>query len=64
LRLAIEEFSAKVRTGPPIDDAEDLAFPTWAGVLPLEMKAGEAIGDPKLEPKREVPRYVRHYSRQ
>jgi nitroimidazol reductase NimA-like FMN-containing flavoprotein (pyridoxamine 5'-phosphate oxidase superfamily) len=64
LRVAIEEFSAKVRTGPPIDDAEDLAFPTWAGVLPLEMKAGEAIGDPKLEPKREVPRYVRHYSRQ
>jgi hypothetical protein len=64
LRVAIEEFSAKVRTGPPIDDAEDLAFPTWVGVLPLEMKAGEAIGDPKLEPKREVPRYVRHYSRQ
>lgn len=63
LRVAIEEFSAKVRTGPPIDDAEDLAFPTWAGVLPLEMKAGEAIGDPKLEAKREVPPYVRHYSR-
>jgi uncharacterized protein len=63
LRVAIEEFSAKVRTGPPIDDAEDLAFPTWAGVLPLEMKAGEAIGDPKLEPKQEVPPYVRHYSR-
>jgi nitroimidazol reductase NimA-like FMN-containing flavoprotein (pyridoxamine 5'-phosphate oxidase superfamily) len=63
LRVAIEEFSAKVRTGPPIDDAEDLAFPTWAGVLPLEMKAGGAIGDPKLEPKREVPPYVRHYSR-
>ncbi len=63
LRVAIEEFSAKVRTGPPVDDAEDLAFPTWAGVLPLEMKAGGAIGDPKLEPKREVPPYVRNYSR-
>jgi nitroimidazol reductase NimA-like FMN-containing flavoprotein (pyridoxamine 5'-phosphate oxidase superfamily) len=63
LRVAIEEFSAKVRTGPPIDDAEDLAFPTWAGVLPLEMKAGEAISDPKLEPVREVPAYVRNYSR-
>jgi hypothetical protein len=63
LRVAIEEFSAKVRTGPPIDDAEDLAFPTWAGVLPLEMKAGEAIGDPKLEPKREVPEYLRNYVR-
>jgi len=35
LRVPIEEFSAKVRLGPPIDDAEDLAFPTWAGVIPL-----------------------------
>jgi hypothetical protein len=63
LRVAIEEFSAKVRTGPPIDDAEDLAFPTWAGVLPLEMKAGEAIRDPKLEPERDVPEYLRNYVR-
>jgi nitroimidazol reductase NimA-like FMN-containing flavoprotein (pyridoxamine 5'-phosphate oxidase superfamily) len=63
LRVPIEEFSAKVRTGPPIDDAEDLAFPTWAGVLPLEMKAGEAIRDPKLEPLREVPEYLRNYVR-
>jgi uncharacterized protein len=63
LRVPIEEFSAKVRTGPPIDDAEDLAFPTWAGVLPLEMKAGEAIRDPKLEPERDVPEYLRNYVR-
>ena len=63
LWVPIEEFSAKVRTGPPVDDAEDLAFPTWAGVLPLEMKAGEAIRDPKLESKREVPLYLRNYSR-
>jgi nitroimidazol reductase NimA-like FMN-containing flavoprotein (pyridoxamine 5'-phosphate oxidase superfamily) len=63
LRVAIEEFSAKVRIGPPIDDAEDYPFPTWAGVLPLEMKVGEAIDDPKLEPKREAPPYVRNYSR-
>src|ERR1039458_6239060 len=33
MRLPIEEFSAKVRQGPPIDDAEDYAFPTWAGVV-------------------------------
>ena len=63
LRVPIEEFSAKVRTGPPIDDAEDLAFPTWAGVLPLEMKAGEGIRDPKVEPVREVPEYLRNYVR-
>ncbi len=41
LRLPIEEFSAKVREGPAIDDEEDYSFPTWAGVVPLEMIAGE-----------------------
>ena len=39
MRLPIEEFSAKVRQGPPIDDEEDYAFPTWAGVIPLETVA-------------------------
>ena len=63
LRVPIEEFSAKVRTGPPIDDAEDYTFPTWAGVLPLEMKGGEPISDPTLDSTREVPPYVRNYSR-
>jgi uncharacterized protein len=63
LRVPIEEFSAKVRTGPPIDDEEDYSFPTWAGVVPLEMKAGAPIDDPKLEPMREVPEYARDYSR-
>jgi nitroimidazol reductase NimA-like FMN-containing flavoprotein (pyridoxamine 5'-phosphate oxidase superfamily) len=63
LRVPMEEFSAKVRTGPPIDDAEDSAFPTWAGVLPLEVKTLEAIPDPTLEPNREVPEYLRNYVR-
>ena len=63
LRLPIEEFSAKVRTGPPIDDAEDYSFPTWAGVIPLELRAGVPIDDPKLDPAREVPPYALHYSR-
>src|SRR5881392_1402280 len=63
LRLPIEEFSAKVRTGPPIDDEEDYSFPTWAGVVPLEMKVGAASNDPRLDPRREVPAYVRNYSR-
>lgn len=64
LRVPIEEFSAKVRLGPPIDDADDMAFPTWAGVIPLEMKAGEPINDPKLEAGRDVPEYARNYTRQ
>jgi nitroimidazol reductase NimA-like FMN-containing flavoprotein (pyridoxamine 5'-phosphate oxidase superfamily) len=63
LRLPIEEFSAKVRMGPPIDDEEDYSFPTWAGVVPLEMKTGEPIDDPRLDPAREVPNYARHYLR-
>jgi len=63
LRVPIEEFSAKARTGPPIDDEEDYSFPTWAGVVPLEMKAGTPINDLRLDPVREVPRYVKNYSR-
>jgi nitroimidazol reductase NimA-like FMN-containing flavoprotein (pyridoxamine 5'-phosphate oxidase superfamily) len=63
LRVPIEEFSAKVRTGPPIDDAEDMNFPTWAGVVPLEVKAGGPIKDPNLDPKVEAPLYARCYSR-
>ena len=63
MRLPIEEFSAKVRTGPPLDDEEDLAFPTWAGVIPLEIVAGKPVNDPKLDPTRAVPAYAAHYSR-
>jgi len=63
MRLPITEFSAKVREGPPIDDKEDYAFPTWAGVIPLRMVAGEPIPDPKLDPFREAPLYAQHYSR-
>jgi len=63
LRVPIEEFSAKVRTGPPMDDEEDYSFPTWAGVIPLEMKSSAPIPDPLLDPKREAPSYVTNYSR-
>src|SRR6266853_1509311 len=61
LRLPIAEFSAKVRIGPPIDDEEDYSFPTWAGVIPLEMAIGKGIDDPRLENGREVPEYVVRY---
>ncbi len=63
MRLPIAEFSAKVRTGPPIDNEEDYSFPTWAGVVPLQTVAGSPINDPKLNPKTLVPDYVRSYSR-
>jgi nitroimidazol reductase NimA-like FMN-containing flavoprotein (pyridoxamine 5'-phosphate oxidase superfamily) len=63
LRVPIEEFSAKVRTGPPIDDEDDYSFPTWAGVVPLEMIARTPIDDPELAPPREAPAYARKYNR-
>ncbi|HKN18144.1 MAG TPA: pyridoxamine 5'-phosphate oxidase family protein [Candidatus Sulfotelmatobacter sp.] len=63
LRLPIEEFSAKVRQGPVVDDEEDYSFPVWAGVVPLEIVAGAPISDGRLDPMREVPAYAKHYSR-
>jgi nitroimidazol reductase NimA-like FMN-containing flavoprotein (pyridoxamine 5'-phosphate oxidase superfamily) len=63
LRLPIEEFSAKIRQGPVVDDEEDYAFPTWAGVVPLEMKAGDPIDDTRLQPQQIAPKYARTYSR-
>ena len=62
LRVPIEEFSAKVRQGPPIDDEEDYSFPTWAGVVPLEMVAGMPIPDARCSPEVPVPEYAARYS--
>jgi nitroimidazol reductase NimA-like FMN-containing flavoprotein (pyridoxamine 5'-phosphate oxidase superfamily) len=63
LRLPIEEFSAKVRQGPAIDDEPDYAFPTWAGVVPLEMVAGKPIDDARLMEGQKIPAYAQHYAR-
>jgi nitroimidazol reductase NimA-like FMN-containing flavoprotein (pyridoxamine 5'-phosphate oxidase superfamily) len=63
LRLPIDEFSAKVRQGPAVDDEPDYSFPTWAGVVPLEIKTGEPIDDARLMEGRTVPEYVRRYAR-
>jgi uncharacterized protein len=62
LRLPISEFSAKVRVGPPVDDEEDYLFPTWVGVIPLEMNSGTPIRDERC--KQELPAYLNNYSRQ
>lgn len=61
LGLPIVEASAKVRTGPPIDDEEDYALPAWAGVVPLSIRAGEPIPCPRLAPGIEPPAYARDY---
>ena len=49
LAFTIDEVSAKVRNGPPVDDAEDYALPVWAGVVPFELRSGEPITDPGAE---------------
>ena len=50
VRLALAEASAKIRTGPPIDDEEDYADPVWAGVVPVSLACGAAQPDPRLTP--------------
>jgi nitroimidazol reductase NimA-like FMN-containing flavoprotein (pyridoxamine 5'-phosphate oxidase superfamily) len=63
LALPLDESSAKVRTGPPLDDSEDYAIDTWAGVLPLSLEAHTAQADPQLPPGIEAPPYVSFYRR-
>ncbi|MEO8038583.1 MAG: pyridoxamine 5'-phosphate oxidase family protein [Betaproteobacteria bacterium] len=59
LELPLTEASAKVRTGPPIDDEEDYAMPIWAGVLPLSLKAGTPLPDERLPASIPVPAYMK-----
>jgi uncharacterized protein len=58
LSLPLDEASAKVRTGPPIDDDEDYDLPVWAGVLPLETAVAPPVPDPRLDAAVETPGYV------
>jgi nitroimidazol reductase NimA-like FMN-containing flavoprotein (pyridoxamine 5'-phosphate oxidase superfamily) len=59
--VPIQEASAKVRTGPPVDDEADYDLPVWAGVVPLKLAAGSPIADPRLGPGLEPPGYAAHY---
>ena len=52
--VPIAEASAKIRTGPPRDDAEDMALGVWAGVVPLRQEAGEPIPDGGMSPERQL----------
>ena len=63
LALPLAEASAKIRTGPPVDDEEDYGLPVWAGVVPLRLVAGEAVADPRLAAGVERPQYLRRYQR-
>jgi hypothetical protein len=59
LRLPISEGSAKVRSGPPIDDESDYGWPVWAGVIPLTLRPGAPVPDPRLDGEHATPIYAR-----
>ncbi len=63
LSLPIDEASAKVRTGPPIDEEADLELPHWAGQLPLTQGTGEPIPAPDLAGDPAVPDSIKSWSR-
>lgn len=58
LGIPIVEASAKIRSGPPDDDPEDMALGVWAGVIPFETIAGAPVAAPDLHPAIEIPSYL------
>jgi nitroimidazol reductase NimA-like FMN-containing flavoprotein (pyridoxamine 5'-phosphate oxidase superfamily) len=63
LSLPIEEASAKVRTGPPVDEKADLELPYWAGQLPLTQGTGEPVPAPDLTQDLPVPDHIARWTR-
>lgn len=61
LQFTMEEASAKIRTGPPVDDEEDYSLPVWAGVVPLRTAAGAPIADSRLPQAIRAPEYVKKF---
>ncbi|MFC2103059.1 pyridoxamine 5'-phosphate oxidase family protein [Bacteroidota bacterium] len=59
--VKIDEASAKIRTGPPIDDEEDYGLKVWAGLLPIKLKTGVPEPDPKLPENFILPSYLKKY---
>jgi uncharacterized protein len=53
--IPVVEASAKVRTGPPMDDAADLTRDCWAGVIPLHLAAGEPVADANVPAGKAAP---------
>jgi len=63
LAIRLDEASAKVRTGPPIDEDSDLESPHWAGVIPLSLRSGSPQDAPDMPQVRDVPDYAVDYER-
>jgi len=58
LRLPLDEASAKVREGGPMDDEDDYALPVWAGIVGLRLTRGDPQADDRLLPGVELPGYL------
>ena len=63
LSLPLEEASAKIRTGDPVDDEEDMDLDVWAGVIPLKIQAEKHKDDSQLKDGISAPDYVVNYER-
>ena len=63
LRLPLSEVSAKVRTGPPIDDEADYALPVWAGVIPVHVAFESPIRDERCDRAIALPPYLQNFQR-
>ena len=63
LAIPIDEVSAKVRVGQPVDDEEDYSLPAWAGVIPVVTEALAPEPDPRLRGGIEPPTYASGYRR-
>jgi hypothetical protein len=63
LRLPLTEVSAKIRTGPPEDDAPDYALQIWAGVIPLHLATGAPVRDERCDAAIPTPAYALDYKR-
>ena len=63
IRVPLEEVSAKIRTGPPVDDEEDYQLDCWAGEVPLRSVPEQPVADPQLRAGIALPGYAKNYKR-
>lgn len=61
LSIPISEASAKLRSGPPLDDEADYALPIWAGEIPLATTSLAPVADPRVEASVPIPEHAANY---